>query len=98
MLLAVHEADAKVTSSEHALEMYEQSVLPQAKQQAEVAFAAYEAARSDFLNLIDAQRMLKDAQIAYYKFRADYDRGLSDLRLAVGGELEHKDNQKGAIQ
>ena len=61
--------------------------MPQARQQVDVALAAYEAGRIDFLNLIDAQRMLRDAQIAYYKYRADYERGLSNLRLAIGSDL-----------
>lgn len=87
VLLSVHEAYAKAKSAEHALTVYEQFILPQAKQQVEVALAAYEAGRSDFLNLIDAQRMLKDAQMAYYRFRADHEIGLANLRLAVGREL-----------
>ena len=85
VLLAIHEAYSKVKTGEHALTTYEQLILPQARQQVEVAFAAYEAGRSDILSLIDAERMLKDAQMAYYKFLADYELGLSDLRLAVGG-------------
>ncbi|MBI3320872.1 MAG: TolC family protein [Candidatus Omnitrophica bacterium] len=87
VLLAVHEADAKVRSAENGLQAYKHAILPQAQQQVEVAFAAYEAGRTDFLNLIDAQRMLKDAQIAYYQIKAEHERGLSDLRLAVGGEM-----------
>jgi len=87
VLLAIHEAYSKVQVAEHALISYEQLILPQAKQQVEVAFASYEAGRSDLLSLIDAQRTLKETHIAYFKVMADYELGLSDLRLAVGGEL-----------
>ena len=87
VLLSVHEAYAKVRSADNALSAYEQRILPQARQQVEVALASYEAGRTDFLNLIDAQRMLKDAQMAYYQVRADHELGLSNLRLAVGGDL-----------
>ena len=87
--LSVHEAQVKVKIAEHALQIYEQSILPQARQQVEVALAAYEAGRTEFLDLIDAERMLKDVQIAYDKVKADHERGLSDLRLAVGGPVEH---------
>jgi len=86
--LSIHEAYSKVKTADHAVTTYEQSILPQAKQQAEVALASYEAGRSDLLSLIDAQRMLKDAQIAYYKFLANYELGLSDLRVAIGGRWE----------
>jgi outer membrane protein TolC len=93
-LLEVAEAYAKAASAEQALTTYEQFILPQAKQQVEVALAAYEAGRVDFLNLIDAQRMLKEAQLAFYRASADYEQGLSDLRRAVGGPLEEKETQK----
>jgi outer membrane protein TolC len=89
VLLAVHQAYAKVKSSEYAFDTYKHFILPQTEQQVEVALAAYEAGRTDFLDLIDAQRMLRDAQIAYYKIRADYDMGFSDLRLAVGGDFQN---------
>lgn len=82
--LAIHEADAKVSSAEHALRLYESSILPQAKQQVAVSLAGYEAGRTDFLTLIDAERTLKETQIAYYQTAAEYELGLSDLRLAVG--------------
>ena len=87
VLLGVHEAYAAAASAQHGLLQYEQIVLPDARQQVEVALSAYEAGRTDFLNLIDAQRMLKDAQIAYYKFKADYERALSNVRLAIGSDL-----------
>ena len=87
VLLAIHEANAKVQTAFKGLTAYEQVILPQAQQQVEVALSAYEAGRSDLLSLIDAERMLRDAQIAYYKFAADYEIGLADMRLAVGGPV-----------
>ena len=93
VLLAVHEAYATAASAQHGLLQYEQVILPQARQQVDVAFASYEAGRTDFLNLIDAQRMLKDAQMAYYKLKADYERGLSNLRLAIGRNLPTSDGR-----
>ncbi len=87
VLLSVHEAYAAAASAQNGLLQYEQVVLPDARQQVEVALSAYEAGRTDFLNLIDAQRMLKDAQIAYYKLKSDSERALSNLRLAIGSAL-----------
>ena len=86
VLLAVHEAYSKVITAQNAVMTYEAVILPQAKQQVEVALSAYEAGRSDVLSLVDAQRMLKDAQVAYYGFLADYEIGLSDMRLAIGSD------------
>lgn len=95
VLLSVHEAHAKVQSAEHAMRVYEQSIIPQAKQQVEVAFAAYEAGRADFLDLIDSQRTLKDAHIAHYKVQAEHEHGLSELRLAIGGPISQDGPQPG---
>jgi cobalt-zinc-cadmium efflux system outer membrane protein len=88
VLLAVAEAYAKAATAQKAVSTYEQFILPQAKQQVEVSLAAYEAGRTDFLNLIDAQRMLKESQLAFYQAEADYAQGVSDLRRAVGGEIQ----------
>ena len=88
--LAIHEAYAKVQTSAYALRNYETAILPQARQQVEVAFAAYQAGRADFLSLIDAQRTLKETQIAYDRVAAEHAMGWSDLRLAVGAPLDEE--------
>ncbi len=85
VLLAIHEACSKVTSAEYAMQTYEQLILPKAKQRVDVTLASYEAGRTDFITLIDAQRTLRDTQIAYDTVRTQRELGLSDLRLAVGG-------------
>ncbi len=87
VLLAIHEAYSKITVAEHAVAMYDHVILPQARQQVSVTLSAYEAGREEFLSLIDAQRMLRDAQMAAYKAHADREMGLADLRLAIGGVL-----------
>lgn len=87
VLLAIHEASSKVHVAAHALTVYEQSILPQAKQQVEVALTSYEGGRADILTLIDAQRTLRDAEMAYYTFAADYEVGWADLRRTVGDDL-----------
>ena len=94
VLLAIHEAYAKTESAQNGLMTYEALILPEAKQQVEVALAAYEAGRSDILALIDAQRTLKDTQVAYYAVQADFERGVSDLRLAVGSDLPSPASQE----
>ncbi|OGX29025.1 MAG: hypothetical protein A3B78_03220 [Omnitrophica WOR_2 bacterium RIFCSPHIGHO2_02_FULL_67_20] len=96
VLLSVHEAYAKAKTAEHALGVYEQFTLPQAKQQVELALSAYEAGRAGFLELIDAQRMLRDAQMAYYTFQAQHEMALSSLRLAIGGPLSDESRATGA--
>ena len=86
VLLAVHEAYSKIQSAAYAVKTYDTLIVPQAKQQEEVALAGYEAGRTSVLELVDAQRTFKDTQIAYATVTAEYERGLSDLRLAIGGD------------
>ncbi len=87
VLLALHQAYSKVKAARNALNVYEHSILPQAKLQVEVALASYEAGRVDFMSVIDAERTLRNTQIEYHKAVAEYEMGLSDLRLAVGDDL-----------
>jgi outer membrane protein TolC len=91
--LKVHEAYSKAISADNAIKVYENFILPQAKQQVQVALSSYSAGKSPFLSLIDAQRTLKTTQMEYYKAIADYEMGLADLRMAVGDDL--KDPIKG---
>ncbi len=86
-LLSVHRAYARIEAAKFALETFEKETLPQARQQVEVALSAYEAGKENVLMLIDAQRTLKNLQIQYYKAWAEYEMGISDMRLAVGGGL-----------
>lgn len=89
-LFRAREAHAKFKSAENALNTYESSILPKAKQQVDIAISSYEAGRTDILNLIDAQRTLKNTQISYYKAMSDYEMALSDLRLSVGDDLKNQ--------
>ena len=89
-LFRVHEAHAKFRSSENALTTYESSILPKAKQQVDIAISSYEAGTADILNLIDAQRTLKNTQIGFYKAMSDYEMALSDLKLSVGDDLKNQ--------
>ncbi len=86
-LLGVHRAYAQIESAKFARETFENETLPQARQQVEVALSAYGSGKENILMLIDAQRTFKDLQIKYFKVLAEYEMGLSDLRLAVGGEI-----------
>ena len=95
VLLKIHESFSKVRSAENALDTYENMILPQAKQQVEVFLSSYEAGKSEFLTVIDAERTLRDSQMEYYKSLAEYEMALSDLRLAVGDNLDQTLNKIG---
>ncbi len=90
LLLDVQGAYLALKQAEHALQAYESNILPQAKQQVEVLLAAYEGGKTVFLNVIDAQRTLRDSQIEYYRALTDYQIALAELTACCGIDLLEK--------
>ena len=61
--------------------------MPQSDQTLQVARAAYQTDRLDFLALIDTQRVLLDVQLGYFRALVDREQALADLERAVGVEV-----------
>ncbi|MFQ5649880.1 MAG: TolC family protein [bacterium] len=73
--------------TDRTLDLYEQGLLTQAKSSLESAMASYRTGRLDFLNLLDAERMLLNLNLSYVKEQTSYQKQLAALERAVGGEL-----------
>jgi outer membrane protein TolC len=71
------------------LDLYEQGLLTQAESSLESAMASYRTGKLDFLNLLDAERMLLNLNLSYIKEQSDYRKQLAALERAVGGELSY---------
>jgi outer membrane protein TolC len=69
------------------LALYKDALIPKAKQALEVAQAAYEAGKVDFLNLIDSQRTLLGFELAYERALATLSQRLAELEMVVGKEF-----------
>jgi outer membrane protein TolC len=85
--LAVQEAYVRVQSAAQRAALLRTSVVPQSVQTVEVSRVAYQADRVDFLALIDNQRVLLDAQLAYYQAVSDLEQAIADLERAIGIDL-----------
>ncbi|MBI3047362.1 MAG: TolC family protein [Acidobacteria bacterium] len=85
--LAVQEAYVRVQSAAQRAALLRTSIVPQSEQTLEVSRVAYQTDRVDFLALIDNQRVLLDAQLAYYEAVSDLEQAIADLERAVGTEL-----------
>lgn len=85
---AIHEAYARAESASRRAALLRTSVLPQSEQTLEVSRIAYQTDRAGFLDLIDNQRALLDARLAYYRALSDLEQALADLERAVGVELD----------
>ena len=86
--LAVQETYVRVQSAAQRAALLRTSIVPQSEQTLEVSRVAYQADRLDFLALIDNQRVLLDAQLAYYRAVSDLEQAIADLERAVGTDLE----------
>ncbi|MFQ6115800.1 MAG: TolC family protein [bacterium] len=69
------------------LDLYEQGLLTQAESSLESAMASYRTGKLDFLNLLDAERMLLNLNLGYVKEQSNYQKQLAAMERAVGGEL-----------
>jgi cobalt-zinc-cadmium efflux system outer membrane protein len=53
----------------------------------ESALSAYSTGKLDFLNLLDSERMLLQARLAYVEQQSNYQKTLAALERAVGGSF-----------
>ncbi|MFQ5629176.1 MAG: TolC family protein [bacterium] len=77
----------QITTTEQILLLYEQGLLIQAESSLESASSAYKTGKLDFLNLLDAERMLLQFRLAYANEQANHFKQVAALERAVGGKL-----------
>jgi outer membrane protein TolC len=73
--------------SERKIDLYRDTLLPKARQALEVARQGFEAGRTDFLDLIDAERTLLEFDLSYAKAQTDQVVSLARTEMLVGGEV-----------
>jgi outer membrane protein TolC len=76
----------KYQDAERKIALYRDALIPKANQNLEVILRSFEAGRSDFLSLIDAERILLEFQLTYERAVADREQGLATVEKLVGGE------------
>lgn len=72
--------------------LYKDALLPKATQTLNATQSGYEGGKVDFLSLIDAQRVLLNFQLAYYRHNANFYQRLSELQSLLGEIKEAKVN------
>jgi outer membrane protein TolC len=77
----------QIKTIEETLQLYEQGLLIQAESSLESATSAYKTGKLDFLNLLDAERMLLQLRLAYIGEQASHFKQFAALERAVGGNL-----------
>jgi outer membrane protein TolC len=81
---AVASGAERLEEAHHVLHLYEQRLLPAARDQVEAARAGFETGRNDFLALIGAERNLRDVRLGYEEALAELSRRHSELERALG--------------
>lgn len=67
----LREADIKARTSMRLVDLYRGSVIPQAEEALKIAQSGYQAEKTDFMDLLDAQRTLLDFRMEYYRYIVD---------------------------
>jgi outer membrane protein TolC len=66
------------------VDLYHNTLRPQAEATLKATAAAYQTDRTDFLNLLDSQNLSLDVDISYFRALADYESRVAELERAVG--------------
>jgi cobalt-zinc-cadmium efflux system outer membrane protein len=77
----------KVSSREKLLQIYQTALIPQATSTMNSSRGAYQAGRTNFLELLDSERSLYETRIAYYRNLAQYVEALARLEVVAGTSL-----------
>jgi phosphatidylglycerol:prolipoprotein diacylglycerol transferase len=86
----VREAVAEVEAQQRLVELFDETVIPQARQTVEATAAAYRAGNADFLAYVDAWRRLLDFELAQKRATSALGRAAADLNLALGKDTTHE--------
>jgi outer membrane protein TolC len=84
ILMQLHHQTASAEQSLASARLYESTIVPQAKLAVEASLAAYRVNRLDFLNVLDSQMTVFNAQIAYATAVAGYNKALAEIDLLTG--------------
>lgn len=77
----------KVETFHHHVELFRERLLPADRQTVEASRIGYGSDKTGFLELITAQRSLRDTESAYHRHLADYRTALAELEAIVGVDL-----------
>jgi outer membrane protein TolC len=80
----VEQAHQRLAESRQSLLVYQERLLPTAKQSIDSARASYDAGSLDFLRLVNSQRESLSIQEDYFQAMAEYHKRLAELDRAVG--------------
>ncbi|CUH95018.1 putative secreted protein [Propionispora sp. 2/2-37] len=66
------------------IDLYKNTVIPQAEQTYQAGVVSYTNGKVDFMAVLDSLNALRNAKLDYYKARVDYEKAAANLEKAVG--------------
>ncbi|MEW6009358.1 MAG: TolC family protein [Candidatus Omnitrophota bacterium] len=86
-LAEVKDLYAKIEISKNKINLYQTNLIPILEGSINSSLAAFRSGGSDFMMLLDNERMLIETKMDYYKALVDYNMNLADLERALGLDL-----------
>lgn len=87
---AVAGAAVRYRRARQQVDLFQQSILPQARQTVEAMLAGYQVNKTAFINLIQAQADLHDYETRYWRVYSAAHQALAELAFAVGEETMYE--------
>lgn len=84
---AIQEAIIRANTAAHLVEIYRDTLRPQAQATLRAASAAYQTDQTDFLNLIDSQNTALDVEYSYFRALAEFDSRIAELEGIIGAAI-----------
>lgn len=93
----IRQALFKLRDADRKMELYQQNLIPKALQSLEVNQKGFETGQLEFINLIDAQRMLLEFELSHARARADHLIARADLGRLTGIDFLTNENNKASL-
>ena len=81
---AIFDIHGQMTKNLQLISLYDQGILPQARQSLEAAVNAYQVGRISFLALLDTMLTLNRYEVEYFRTVADHGRSMARLEAEAG--------------
>jgi outer membrane protein TolC len=86
------ELDVQMTLTEaqatwRQIELYKNTIIPQAEQTYQAAVVGYTNGKVDFMTVLEGVNTLRNARLGLYKAKVDYEKAAANLEKAVGKPL-----------
>ncbi|MBU0571653.1 MAG: TolC family protein [Candidatus Omnitrophica bacterium] len=82
----------KINTYRDVIALYETALIPQSEQSLNASKTAYETGIVDFLNWLEAERVLLQTKLAYYRAIVDFEKSIAYLERVIGRYLEGEKN------